>query len=186
MQPIKTVKKFLNNASTSAQLSAEIREGVANQSTLLNRKLNEIISLLRQQNELLARGQGLSGKQKMTDSLQSPPLKIVESFEEAMQQHPLIFAPKTFNTSHPDYDATEARNFPGKIFNIDKNLENPTYNELRKLISNSEIPEHAWSAILEETLKEVKTVPHADQVFERKAFVEKYMAELEKQYPCFA
>ena len=29
---------------------------------------------------------------------------------------------KTYNTSHPDYDATLVHNFPGKIFNADKPL----------------------------------------------------------------
>ena len=190
MKLIKAIKKFLSDTSQSVQLSAqsvqlsaEIREGIANQSDLINKKMTEMNSLLRQQNELLSkRSAHLVG---ISDGFQSPPSKKIQPFEEALQRHPLMFARKTFNTNHPDYDAAEARNFPGKIFNIDKNPANPIYSELRKLMHDSEIPEQRWSTILEETLKEVKTVPHAEQVFERKAFVEKYMEELEAKYGAY-
>jgi len=196
MKVLKSIKSFLSNTMQSAQISREIREGVANQSEMMNIKLTEIKEGVANQTELMNRkltqlieivkhqSIALQKSSNLNNGLQAPP-GTAGSFEEAMQQHPLMFAHKTFNTSHPDYDAAAARNFPGKIFNIDKGEMNPLYGELKKLIQNAEISEERWSSILKETLEEVKTVPHADQVFERKAFVEKYMQELEAKYDAF-
>ena len=96
-----------------------------------------------------------------------------------------MFAPKTYNTNHPDYNAEEARNFPGKIFNINNNPNNPVYKELKKLIRDEEIKEERWRDILKECLAEAKTVPHSEQVFQRKEFIEKYLKELEAKHEAY-
>lgn len=215
MNILRSIRKFLSDTSQSAKITSEIREGidnqsvtlnhqlseiregVDNQSAMLNRKLTELIEGVKRQTEvmnnkmnkqieILQTAQDISLKNlgSVNNGFQAPP-KPANTFEDALKQHPLMFAHKTFNTNHPDYDATEARNFPGKIFNIDKDPGNLVYGELKKLIHGDEISEQRWSVILNETLEEAKTVPHADQVFQRKAFVEKYLEDLETQNSAF-
>jgi hypothetical protein len=43
MDAINVLKTFFGNAGKSVQLQAEIREGIANQADLFNRKLQELI-----------------------------------------------------------------------------------------------------------------------------------------------
>jgi predicted O-methyltransferase YrrM len=209
---IKPIKKLLHNVSRvgailveirdslakQTEIMREIREGVANQSSLINDKLIELIHgsknqtevinrKLNRQNDLLSASmnQNSASFQTVQKGVDSAAQSNVHSFEEAMQKHPLLFDYKTYNTSHPDYDATVVRNFPGKIFNLDASPASPVYNELKKMIQNGEIPEVRWKDILKETLEEAKTVPHADEVFQRKAFVENYMEELETKYHAY-
>lgn len=175
MKYLQKIRNFLKNISETRKAAVEIREGIANQSDLLNKKLSELINLVKYQQMHL-------GIPVMADGLQSPP---GATFETALSQHPLLFAPKTYNTAHPDYDANLVRNFPGKFFNLQSRVDNKIFTELKKLMQEEAITEPAWRQILDETLAEVKTVPHAEQVFERKAFVESYLAELEKKYHAF-
>lgn len=193
MSVIKPFKKFISNSAQSAQIAAEIREGISNQSALLNDKLIELIEGLRnqtslinnkltKQNEILQQiALGLRGQGNAFNGLQAPP----SSFENAMQALPLMIARKTFNTSHPDYNAAEARNFPTKVFNIDAKVNNPLYDQLKKLMRGDEIPDAQWDAILKDAMAEAMTVPHANQIFERKAFVESYINELQAKYGAF-
>ena len=89
---------------------------------------------------------------------------------------------KTYNTSHPDYDANLVRNFPGKIFNVGKSCNNIVYPNIKQLAKGDSIPDAAWRAILDKSLEEAKSVPHADQVFERRAYIECYIEELAEKY----
>jgi predicted O-methyltransferase YrrM len=89
---------------------------------------------------------------------------------------------KTYNTSHPDYDATLVRNFPGKIFNAGQSSNNVVYADLLKLAKGNEVPDGAWDSILKEALAEARTVPHSDQVFERRAYIENYLKEITQRY----
>jgi predicted O-methyltransferase YrrM len=207
MGVIKRIKRFISNSVRSAQIAQEIREGISNQSSLINNKFIELITGLKRQTEVIntklnkqidileAMSQRLGkvegGKPnpsstEIKDGLQAPPkISEAENFEQAMKELPLMFARKTFNTAHPDYDAVEARNFPTTIFNMNSQVNNPLYNELKKLMQGDSIPDYQWDSILKDTLDEVKTVPHADQIFQRKAFVETYIAELEAKYNAF-
>ena len=198
MKIIQVIKRFIRNTAKSAQMSEEIREGIHNQSALLNRKMSELIESVRHLTHVLNGGAPLpetgsmqysSAQPHINDGYQAPPGSggesfgsPVESVADALRKHPLLFARKTYNTNHPDYDAELVRNFPGKIFNADKDTGNPVYAELKKLIKKGEIPDAQWSAILRSSLDEARTVPHAEQVFERKAYVEKYLEELRSKY----
>jgi len=183
MKPIELFKNFLRNIYHSSRMPIEIREGIANQSALINRKMTEMLNELKYQTAILKSGMNNQGAAAICidDGFQAPPT----SFEKAMQDHPLLFAPNTYNTSHPDYDVQVVRNFPGKIFNSNKDPSNPVYDQLKKLIRKEEIAEHQWSSILEKALAEAKTVPYANEVFERKAFIETYIKELEKKHGAF-
>ncbi len=179
MQLIKSLRRFVDNISEITKMLTEIREGIANQSDLINRKLSELIDITRNQ----------SNKFSVDNGLQTPPKnhlqREADSFENALSKHPLIFANKTFNTSHPDYDATVVRNFPGKIFNFKSKTTNSIYRALKKMTNEDEIPETNWTITLRDTLAEVKTVPYAEQIFERKAYVENYLNDLENKYQAY-
>jgi predicted O-methyltransferase YrrM len=97
---------------------------------------------------------------------------------------PLLIDKKTYNTSHPQYDATLVRNFPGRIFNADKRCDNRVYAKIKNLANADgiEIPNRAWNTVLAHALEEAKTVPHAEQVFERRDFIEQYMEEITRKY----
>ena len=99
-----------------------------------------------------------------------------------MASLPLMIDAKTYNTSHPDYDANLVRNFPGKIFNADKPCNNIVYASLKQLAKGDEVPDNAWGPILKDALEEAKTVPHSDQVFERRDYIENYLMEITKKY----
>ena len=49
------------------------------------------------------------------------------ALRNAMQQMPLMRAERTYNTSHPEYDASLVRNFPGHIFNCDTPCANASF-----------------------------------------------------------
>lgn len=175
----------------------ELIEGMVNQSRLINDKMLAVIQRQEAQIELqkmeIQALRSLAGAKAAPgdfSSIQLPPVpdtpigvtRKASSFESAVAQLPLMIDAKTFNTSHPDYDARLVRNFPGRIFNFDKPSKNSVYAEVKRLANGIEVPDQAWTPILEEMLQEAKTIPHADQVFERRAYIENYMKEINRKY----
>jgi predicted O-methyltransferase YrrM len=154
----------------------KVASGIANQSDLLNRKFDKLI-------EVLDRSGAPAGR--VPDGLQAPPTSGSQSFREAMEQMPLMIAERTYNTSHPDYDARLVRNFPGTVFNADRPCANPAFQALQKLGTGKEVPDTAWQSILADVLAEASSIPHADQVFERRDFIENYVAELGRTYKAY-
>ena len=164
--------------------------GLDNQSDLLNRKFNQIVAGLKNQSDLLNRKfdrliEGVirdpefgNGTIQAPHALQAP----AATLREAMERMPLLIAERTYNTSHPDYDARLVRNFPGHVFNNDKPCTNPAFRALDRLVLEDRVPEQAWDAVLGEALVEVASVPHAAQVFERRSYVERYLSELSRQF----
>jgi predicted O-methyltransferase YrrM len=98
------------------------------------------------------------------------------------QPSPLLIAEKTYNTSHPDYDVTVARNFPGKILNAETPCRNPVYADLRKLATTDSVADAAWLPVLQSVLAEAKTVAHANLILHRHDTLEQYLADLERRY----
>ena len=83
-----------------------------------------------------------------------PPETSVASFKTAQASStnlssspPLMVAERTYNTSHPDYDATIVRNFPAKILNGTLPSSNPAYVELKKLGTGDVIADEAWATL---------------------------------------
>ena len=101
---------------------------------------------------------------------------------QAMEGMPLLRAERTYNTSHPDYDASLVRNFPGRIFNRDTPCDNTAFRALAQLTRGASVPNLAWDGVLRAALAEASSVPQAHQVFERRAFVERYVRELAIKY----
>jgi predicted O-methyltransferase YrrM len=104
------------------------------------------------------------------------------SFRDAMQRLPLLIDEQTYNASHPDYDATKVRNYPGRIFNGGYPSDNLVYGELLKMSQGGAVRDESWTPVLEDVLAEVKTIPQAAQVFERRVFIEKHLRELDGLY----
>jgi predicted O-methyltransferase YrrM len=100
----------------------------------------------------------------------------------AMQQMPLMRAERTYNTAHPDYDRYLVRNFPGRIFNHNVPCDNAAFHALSRVGRRRYVSRRAWRPVLGAALAEASSVPYADQVFERRAFVERYVSELEGKY----
>lgn len=180
------------NLTRVVRLVDEVREGVKNQSDLQNRRFNAVISGINNQSDLINRKLGGlmhssaagtsvfpdqdSGTQPTRES--SPPA----TFREAMEQIPLMLDERTYNTSHPGYDANLARNFPGRILGHDRRCDNPVFTALRALGQDDQVPDVVWDRVLAETLIEASSVPGAAQVFERRASIERYMADISRAY----
>lgn len=206
MNPVSTIRRVVQDADATAQLLAEVREGIANQSSLINGKMNELIAIGNQiaklqqsQMELSAQLLALLGAQQPaaaaqpSTAFQMPPappaapaapvddVKLT-SFKEAMENIPLMLDEKTYNTAHPQYDANLVRNFPGEIFNYKAKCKNTLFADIKKMSRLGKVSDKAWEPILKDMLEEAKTVPGSEQVFERKAFIERYMADLSRRY----
>ena len=81
----------------------------------------------------------------MAAVLQAPPQETANpTFREAMQRIPLLLADRTYNTSHPDYDARMVRNFPGDIFNDSLRSEYAAFNALKHLARANEGADPVW------------------------------------------
>jgi predicted O-methyltransferase YrrM len=147
----------------------------------LSRKLDEIVDGLVHQADLLK----LKLKRTVKAVLRRVPRRSKApalALRHAMQQMPLLRAERTYNTSHPDYDRYLVRNFPGRIFNHDLPCDNPSFRALARLGRRRNVPNRAWNTVLRAALAEASSVPHAFQVFNRRAFVERYVSELASTY----
>lgn len=194
MKLFNAIKSFFRHIFRAAKSSAELNNSMLQQTAMLNRKLNQLIEALNDQTEaltqLLSKNEATRGRYKNTDvndGIQGPPTlqhqtdvprKEVIPFAQALQKLPLKYARKTYNTNHPDYDANDVRNFPGKVFNLHQPNHNPFYAILKQLMTADEIADIKWRNILDEMLQEIKTIPHAEEVFQRKTFVEQYLQNL--------
>ncbi len=194
MKVVDLLRRMAGNTDSAAQSLNRVDEklsalvaGCANQTDLLNRKFDQVIAGLDNQSDLLNRklnrlidgvfGGGAAGP---TDT---PPATTGEpTLREAMQQIPLLLAERTYNTSHPDYDARVVRNFPAHIFNHHRPCENSAFRALSRAGDGDQVADQGWDAVLAEALVEAASVPHAQQVFERRSFVERYMAELGRKH----
>jgi predicted O-methyltransferase YrrM len=161
--------------------------GLNNQSGLLNRKFNEVIAATNDQSALLDRQRNslveASTTGRGTGGSASPRGKASEPTPQgAMPQVPLLLAERTYNSSHPAYDARVVRNFPGRIFNHDRPCTNTAFQALAEFAESGEVADREWDAVLAEALVEAVSVPHAQQIFERRSFIEHYMAELGRKY----
>ena len=160
---------------------AALVAGGASRVDLLNRKSDQLVASLLDLPRRLRR----KLKRVIKPALMRLPQrgKVPQTaLRNAMQQMPLLRAERTFNTSHPDYDASLVRNFPGHIFNHDLPCNNASFRALARLGRRRRVPNRAWNAVLRAALAEASSVPHAGQIFERRAFVERYVSELATKY----
>ncbi len=159
----------------------EITLGIANQSHDLNQKLTEVIS--RQDALLLLQQEQIAAVKSRSNG--PVPQAAVETLQGALSLHPLMIDAKTYNTLHPAYDPALVRNFPGRILNFDKSSSNSVYRSLARLGEADNVATDVWNSVLGAALAEAKTVPHAEQVFERRAFIEKYLSDIAAKYGAY-
>jgi len=104
------------------------------------------------------------------------------SVQDALRAMPLMFAEKTYNTAHPDYEPELARCYAGRIHNSDCRSSNPLFLDLQRRARRGHVPNRTWQRILREAMADASQVPGFDQVMRRKAHVENYLAELGQRY----
>ena len=104
------------------------------------------------------------------------------SLRKRLAEMPLMFADKTYNVAHPDYEPELARCYSGHIHNADRPCRNPLFLEINRLARGSRVSNRAWQPIWRDVMEEARTVPGFDQVMERKAYIETYLAELGQRY----
>ena len=209
MNVLRTLKRIIRNSDKADAKLQELVEGVANQSNLVNERLKELIEGTANQSNLLNQrlkevtlgiaNQSSILSEKLTTVIrrQDALLQLqrtqiepafpapVETIQRALALHPLKIDAKTYNTSHPAYNPALVRNFPGKILNFDKPSNNSVYRKLAKLAESDDVSTDVWDSILGDALAELKTVPHADQVFERRDFIEKYLFDIAAKYGAY-
>src|SRR5262249_36990957 len=130
---LKEVVEGLRNQSTVFNDKLrEVAEGVRNQSSILNEKLTLVAE--RQAAQLAAqRAEGELIKEWLRIAMTSRDPAAAQSMallQEAKRRLPLLYAERTYNTSHPDYDAALVRNHPGHIFNAEVPCGNPAFAEI--------------------------------------------------------
>jgi predicted O-methyltransferase YrrM len=145
-----------------------VAAGLDQQSRVLSSKLDAVVAALHRQPVALGSS--------------SPPTSGVDSLPHPGSERPLLIGENTYNTSHPDYDATVVRNFPGTILNAEKPSQSAAYDELKKLANGNEVPDDVWAPVLKEAYAEAKSDPYADLVAQRREATEQYMTGLRRQY----
>jgi predicted O-methyltransferase YrrM len=164
--------------------------GLDNQSDLQNRKFDQVIAGLDNQSDLLNRKldrliEGVFAEREPGGRAAGAPVPAEapdQTLIEALRRTPLQIAERTYNSSHPAYDARLVRNFPGRIFNRDRPCKNTAFEALADFAQGGEVADQVWDAVLAEALVDATSVPHAQQVFERRSFIEHYMAELSHKH----
>jgi predicted O-methyltransferase YrrM len=101
---------------------------------------------------------------------------------ERLGTRPLLIAEKTYNTFHPDYEPELVENFPNYIQNPERPCNSRLFPELSKLARRRKVPPRIWQSIGRAVMEEARTVPGFDQVMDRKAFIENYLADLGRRY----
>src|SRR4051812_4684530 len=102
----------------------------------------------------------------------------VDALSQVQASASLMFAEKTYNIGHKDYEPELADNFPGSIFNAGLPCTNPLFLLLKKLAKGNRFPDKALDPLLRLAMEEASTVPRYGQVMERVGFIQKYLAEL--------
>jgi predicted O-methyltransferase YrrM len=228
-----SISRPIGNIEKIERSNSEIREGISNQSALLNSRLSEIVAGIDNEqriindklNELInhfdARQEeskryleiiieALLGIQKSLTENESARLHRQQFLEEkfdklarvlvsvferpattvpamssakpALNAVPLLRAPKTYNTEHPDYDPALVRNYPGRLLNGDKPKANPALRAVRQLLQMSEENERAWPEQLEMAHAELNGIPGADALFRRQTRAKRFFLEINERH----
>jgi predicted O-methyltransferase YrrM len=104
------------------------------------------------------------------------------ALSETQALSPLMFATKTYNTAHPNYEPELVQNFPNRIFNADLPSNNSLFREIKKLAFAGRVPTFTLRRVLKQAMEEASTVAGFAQVMERIGFIEDYMAALGRRY----
>jgi predicted O-methyltransferase YrrM len=114
-------------------------------------------------------------------SASQPAVRIADPLA-AMSQRPLMRGARTYNTAHPDFHSKLVRSYPGYIFNRYASCNNRTYAALSQMARSRWVPDRRWTPVLAAALAEASEIPGAQQLFERRRFVEDYVTALAHTY----
>ena len=109
-------------------------------------------------------------------------LERIASARERVARQPLMRDTRTYNPAHPDFHPRLTRYYPGRIFNRWQTCANPAYAALKHLAWLAWVPDRLWAKVLADAMAEASAVPGAEQVFERRRFVENYVGQLGRTY----
>lgn len=141
-----------------------IELGIANQTQAFEKRLTALLES--QQAQIAMQRQEIEVLRRLL-SLNAPGLLIAE---------------KTYDTSHPNYDAVLVRNFPGRVINSELPCKNSAFHDIVQRAIAGELASEGWRETLKAAMDEVAASPHSNEIFERQKFVEEYLTELNKKY----
>jgi predicted O-methyltransferase YrrM len=196
MKVTDVLRRVVDRTDSTAPLLMQVEEkldaliaALANQTDLLNRKFDQVIAGLDNQSDLLNRKldrhiEGVFDGREPARRPGSAPIPAEapdQTLLEVLRRTPLQIAERTYNSSHPAYDARVVRNFPGRIFNRERPCKNTAFEALADFAQGGEVADQLWDAVLAEAGRgHVSSSRKA--VFERRSFIGHYMAELSHKH----
>src|SRR5262245_5073805 len=96
------------------------------------------------------------------------------------QREPLMLAPKTYNTRHPDYDARAAQNHPGRITNARASEPHPILAEIAALGSGTHVDAARWQPTFAAMRAEVESDPAGARLFADRRALEAQLEEMNR------
>jgi len=108
--------------------------------------------------------------------------KQAAAFRRGLASAPLLRAEKTYNTSHPDYERSEVRNFPGRILNANLPCDNPLFHEIKRFAFGSRVSSLVLQPVLRHAMAEAATVPGFSHIMEGRIFIEQYAEDKARLY----
>lgn len=162
----------------------ELIAGSVNEQRIVHDKLSQVIDILVDQSDGRGEGQPRTDRAEPEGHSEGPRAAPVEQvfIGDALSRLPLLRAPKTYNTDHPNYDPALVRNFPGRLYNADRPSLNPVLAAMRGLMHDGAIDDRVWTEQLKAALAELQDVPGAAQLFERKDEATRYFEQLNQRY----
>ena len=97
-------------------------------------------------------------------------------------REPLIIAPKTYNTGHPDYDAHVARNYPGTIIGSPSFAPSPILAEIAAMGDGTRVAAERWRPVFAAMRAEVERHPDGVRLFEQRHALEVQLDELGRRH----
>lgn len=158
-----------------------------------SRRLDEIaerVARLEQLHQEVSRAQS-SSHQSLSEQLENQVQRVgdldrrskelAEEFQLLSAELEKLVGERTFEIFHRDQHRL-LRAALGRLLNREKPSSNPAFLELVDQAGGGEIRDRWWNEVLANTLVEAASVPGAGQVFERQAYLEKYLAELARRH----
>ncbi len=95
---------------------------------------------------------------------------------------PLLIAPKTYNTRHPDYDPRVVRNDPGRIMGARSDRPHPILAEIAALGNGTQVAAPRWQPIFDAMRAEIESHPDGARLFAERHALELRLAALSRAY----
>jgi predicted O-methyltransferase YrrM len=97
-------------------------------------------------------------------------------------REPLMLAPKTYNTRHPDYDARAAGNFPGRLTGVMSPAQHPVLAEIAALGDGTHVDAACWQPTYHALRAEIERDSDGARLFAERRALEAQLAEMNRTY----